>query len=79
MSDFLIATIIMYIIVNFIVFLASPYILKLQKYYGSPKYIYENSRLNIVGVFFSSVLCFMLFPLYYICMFIYWIFHIGRK
>ena len=49
------------------------------KYYGTPKYIYNNSNLNWFGVIMLSFLIFILIPAYYIICFIYWICHVGRK
>ena len=46
------------------------------KSFGSPKYIYGNSTMNIFGVILSVIILFILFPLYYIILFIYWICHI---
>lgn len=52
---------------------------KLYMYYGCPKYIYNNSKLNVFGVFLVFLLCFILGPVYYLLWFIYWLFHVGRK
>ena len=51
----------------------------LKDYYGSPKYIYNNSIMNIIGVILCTILFFILTPWYYFIMFIYWICHVGRK
>ena len=52
---------------------------KKYDYFLSPKYIYENTKMNVLGVIFSTIFLFILSPFYYIFLFIYWIFHIGRK
>ena len=48
-------------------------------HYGSPKYIYDNSKLNWFGAVVSFLGLFLLFPVYYLMLGIYWLFHIGRK
>lgn len=48
-------------------------------YYGCPKYIYDNSTLNVFGVILVFLLFFILMPIYYIIWFWYWLFHVGRK
>lgn len=52
---------------------------KATRYYGCPKYIYENSKLNKFGVFASVLVLAVAFPLYYIFWFVYWLCHIGRE
>lgn len=52
---------------------------KLYMYYGYPKYIYNNSRLNVFGVLLTFLLCFILIPVHYILWFGYWLIHVGRK
>lgn len=48
-------------------------------YYGCPKYIYDNSTLNVFGVILVFLLFFILMPIYHIIWFWYWLFHVGRK
>ena len=52
---------------------------KLYMYYGCPKYIYDNSELNVFGVLLSFSLCFVLIPVYYLLWLGYWLIHVGRK
>ena len=48
-------------------------------YYGCPKYIYNNSTLNVFGVLVTFLLYFIFIPVYYILWFGYWLLHVGRK
>ena len=45
----------------------------------SPRYLYETSNMNIIGVILIFITVFALAPLYYIVVFIYWVCHIGRR
>lgn len=52
-------------------------------YYGLvTKYVYENTKMNIVGCVIVSILYYIAFPIFIlrsIGMFFYWVLHIGRK
>lgn len=50
-----------------------------SEWLGSPKYLYDNSKLNIVGVILTTVVLIILLPIYYGYLLLYWIFHVGRK
>lgn len=49
----------------------------------TPNYIYENTEMNIIGCYITSIFLVCLMPLYClpasIIYLIYWLFHIGRK
>lgn len=47
--------------------------------YGSPKYIYEHSEVNWFGAVVAFLGLFLLFPVYYLLLGLYWLFHVGRK
>lgn len=51
----------------------------LYMYCCCPKYIYDNSDLNVFGVIIVFLLLFALMPLYYVLWFGYWLIHVGRK
>lgn len=52
-------------------------------FFFTPNYIYENTEMNIVGCYITSIFLMCLMPLYClpasIIYLIYWLFHIGRK
>lgn len=48
-------------------------------YYGSPKYIYNNSTLNVFGTLMLSLIILFLAPIYYLLWLIYWLCHVGRR
>ena len=50
-----------------------------EEYYGTPKYIYDHSYLNVFGVILSTIGLILLCPLYYLLYFIYWLCHVGRR
>ena len=52
---------------------------KPEEYFISPRFIYDNTKLNIFGVILISLLIFLIATYYYIIIFIYWITHIGRR
>lgn len=49
----------------------------------TPNHIYENTEMNIIGCYITSIFLMCLMPLYClpasIIYLIYWLFHIGRK
>lgn len=52
-------------------------------YYGLvTKYVYKNSKMNIVGCVIIASLYYIIYPIFVlraIYMFVYWLLHIGRK
>lgn len=48
-------------------------------YSVTPKQIYETNTMNMFRCVLISILFFVTNPLYDIAVFIYWIFHVGKK
>lgn len=54
------------------------------KYYGMvTKYVYENSKMNIIGCIIVAFMYYIVFPILFIPksigMLVYYLFHVGRK
>lgn len=50
-----------------------------EEYIGSPKNLYEESEMNILGVLITVIVLAFCVPLYYIVIFSHWITHVGRR
>lgn len=65
-------------IVGVIIFYVTITDKKNYMYCLSPKWIYDNSKLNIFGTILLFLFLMLLIPTYYILWFIYWLCHVGR-
>lgn len=52
---------------------------RLDRYILSPKWLYNNSKVNKFGVVLYFILLSLIIPEYYLLMFLYWVTHVGRK
>lgn len=48
-------------------------------YAHTPKQIYEINNCNMFGAFFLWIFELVSNPLYFVAVFLWWIFHVGRK
>lgn len=48
-------------------------------YAHTPKQVYEINNCNMFGSFLLWLLGLVTNPLYYIAIFVWWVFHVGRK
>ena len=52
---------------------------KNKMWYGTPKYFLQVSHMNLFGTIISSTIMFLIALPLYICLFIYWLFHVHIK
>lgn len=50
-----------------------------KEYRQCPRDLYDNTKLNWFGVIVAFLGLFLLFPVYYLLLGLYWLFHVGRK
>ena len=64
------------------IFIITTFIFSIGDFYGichTPKDIYESNNCNIFGATCLFLILLILDPLFYISVFLFWVFHIGRK
>lgn len=51
----------------------------LDEYPLSPKNIWEESEMNILGIILALIFLLIFIPVYYLVIFLHWICHVGRR
>lgn len=68
------------ILILYVIFIITTFVYSIMDFYGcphTPKDVYESNNCNMFGAVFLWIIAFVLDPLFYVAVFLWWIFHVG--